>query len=90
VFTNRDALIPAGAIESFLQSILTTNGTRQPVNISPKNRAMSVSIARIDAHTKSSIPDADVRVSITVSFRGTPKQAMTGIRKELAILIPHR
>jgi hypothetical protein len=39
------------------------NGTRPSVNISSKNGAISVSIARRDAHTKE-----DARVPITVPF----------------------
>jgi hypothetical protein len=44
------------------------NGTRQPVTISLKNGAMSVSIARIDA-----------RVPIVVSFDRASTAAMSGI-----------
>jgi hypothetical protein len=59
------------------------NGTRQPVNISPKDGAMSVSIARIDAHTKHSTPDVDGGVPIAVPFGRASTEAMTGIRRQL-------
>jgi hypothetical protein len=50
------------------------NGTRQPANISSKNGAMSVSIARIDADGK-----ADARVSIAMPSGRASTEAMTGI-----------
>jgi hypothetical protein len=50
------------------------NGTRQPVNISWKNGATSVSIARIDADAK-----ANVRIPIAVPFGRASTEAMTGI-----------
>jgi hypothetical protein len=50
------------------------NGTRQPVNISSKNGAMSVSIARIDADAK-----ANARIPIAMRFERASTEAMTGI-----------
>jgi hypothetical protein len=50
------------------------NGTRQPVDISSKNGAMSVSIARIDADIK-----ANARIPIAMPFERASTQAMTGI-----------
>jgi hypothetical protein len=61
------------------------NGTRQPVNFSSKNGAIPVSIARIDANAK-----ADARVPIAAPFERASAQAMTGIRMQPAIAIPHR
>jgi hypothetical protein len=55
------------------------SGTCQPVNIPSKNGATSVSIPRIDAHTKHSSPDVDARVPIAPSFRKASTKAMTGI-----------
>jgi hypothetical protein len=50
------------------------NRTRQPVNISSKNGAMSVSIARIDTNTK-----VDARVLIAVPFGRVSTEAMSGV-----------
>jgi hypothetical protein len=58
------------------------HGTR---NISPKNGAISVGIARRDAHTK-----AYARVAIALPFGWTSMEAMTGIRSSQAIAIPHQ
>jgi hypothetical protein len=53
------------------------NGTRQPVTISSKNGAMSVSIARIDIHAKT-----DARVQIAAPFSKGSTETMTGIPKD--------
>jgi hypothetical protein len=50
------------------------NGMHQPVNISLKNSAMFVSMARIDTYTK-----VDARVQITAPFGRASTKAMTGI-----------
>jgi hypothetical protein len=50
------------------------NGTRQPVNISLKDGAMSVSIARIDADAK-----ANACIPVAMPFERASTQAMTGI-----------
>jgi hypothetical protein len=48
------------------------NGTRQPVDISMKNGAMSVSIARIHPHAK-----ADARVPIAAPFGRASMEIMS-------------
>jgi hypothetical protein len=50
------------------------NRTRQPVNISSKNGAMSVTIARIDADAK-----ADARVPMAAPLARASTEAMGGI-----------
>jgi hypothetical protein len=61
------------------------HGTRHPVNISPKNGAISVGSARTDAHAK-----ADARVPITPPFGKASTQAMSSILTSPATAIPHR
>jgi hypothetical protein len=50
------------------------NGTRQSMNISSKNGAMSVGIARRDVHAK-----ADARVPIAVPFGRASTEAIIGM-----------
>jgi hypothetical protein len=62
-----------------------SNGVRQPVNISPKNVAMSASIARRDAYAK-----ADIRIPIAVLFGRASTETKTGILISPTIPIPNR